>query len=100
MATNTQPPLVQQGRSYAETAKENTQQTQQNQNTIQQTQAEILLAQAIAKMEQMMTVVMESRNNMTKMITALITKNSILAQNLKIAHWNANGLGKHSQEIK
>jgi hypothetical protein len=36
-------------------------------------QAEILLAQAIAKMEQMMTVVMESIN-MTKMITALITK--------------------------
>jgi hypothetical protein len=74
METNIQPPLVQQGRSYAQIARENTQQTQQNQNTIQQTQAEILLAQAIAKMEQMMTVVMESTNNMTKMITALITE--------------------------
>jgi hypothetical protein len=51
-------------------------------------------------MEQMMTVVMESINNMTTMITALITKNSTMAQNLKIAHWNENGLGKHSQEIK
>jgi hypothetical protein len=74
MATNIQPPLVQQERSYAQIARENTQQIQQNQKTIQQTQAEILLAQAIAKMEQIMTVFMESINNTTKMIKALVTK--------------------------
>lgn len=71
MKTSIQPPSVQQGRSYAQISRED---TQQMQNTTQQTLAEILLAQAIDKMEQMMTVVVESINNMTKMITALITK--------------------------
>lgn len=74
MKTSIQPPSVQQGRSYAQIAREDTQQMQQIQNTTQQTLAEILLAQAIDKTEQMMTVVVESINNMTKMITALITK--------------------------
>lgn len=63
---------VEKERSYAQAVKANTQKEQQNLDEFQKNQP--VLTHLITKMEQMMTVIMESMSNMTKMITLLMSK--------------------------